>query len=92
LSKESVFVEGEGVCERERALVKGRGCLSMGRAFVKGEVFVRGDLMWGGTPFSANNRPFLWQPLSLYNNPFLFVIPSEGEGSAVLLPSRFAQI
>jgi hypothetical protein len=30
-----------------------------------------------------NNRPVLWQRSSPYNNPFLFVIPSEAEGSAV---------
>jgi hypothetical protein len=30
-----------------------------------------------------NNRPVRWQRSSPYNNPLLFVIPSEAEGSAV---------
>jgi hypothetical protein len=38
------------------------------------------------TALSFGNRRFLWQPPSPYNNPLLFVIPSEAEGSAVLLP------
>jgi hypothetical protein len=38
----------------------------------------------GRDTFSINTRPFLWQPHFVYNNPLLFVIPSEAEGSAVL--------
>ena len=30
-----------------------------------------------------NKRPVRWQRSSPYNNPLLFVIPSEAEGSAV---------
>jgi hypothetical protein len=37
--------------------------------------------MWAGRLF--DNRPFLLQPRSLYNDPLLFVIPSAAEGSAV---------
>ena len=46
--------------------------------------------MWGGTPFSSitalslRNRPFITQLPFPYDNPPLFVIPSEAEGSAVL--------
>ena len=34
---------------------------------------------------SSDKRPLIQQPPFPYNNPLLFVIPSEGEGSAVLL-------
>jgi hypothetical protein len=34
-------------------------------------------------PPASTNRPVRWRRSSLYNNPLLFVIPSEAEGSAV---------
>jgi len=82
LSKESVFVKGVGRLRKER-------CLSKDRAFVKerclskGTAFVKGNLIWAGR-LSANNRPFLWQPLSLFTTTLSFLSSRGSEGSAVL--------
>jgi hypothetical protein len=97
LPKERAIAKGKGGCQRkgrlpkERAIAKGKGdCQRKGR-LPKERVVAKGKggcQRKGRLPlqvYRPNNCPVLLQRSSPFSNPLLFVIPSEAEGSAVLL-------